>query len=99
MNAKENTKTIIVEQKNSNNIGLAGFILSIIGLLFGLLHPIAFIALFVGFILSFIGIFRKPSGFAVAGFLIALISIIVIIALIVMVIYFLGKTEFYNYLS
>ena len=86
--------TIIIEQKKSNGLGVSGFILSLIGLIFGLIHPIAIISLFIGFILSFIGLFRKPRGFAIAGFLIGLISILVIIAFAYGVFYLIEGTEF-----
>lgn len=51
-----------------NGVGLAGFILSLIGLLScGLLSPI-------GFILSLVGIFKEPKGFAIAGLVLGLLG-------------------------
>ena len=78
---KENT--VIVKEKGSNGLGLAGFILSVIGLLLGILHPIALISLLIGFILSFIGLFRKPREFAIAGFIISSICILLAVFAIV----------------
>ncbi|RMH29777.1 MAG: hypothetical protein D6693_01475, partial [Planctomycetota bacterium] len=52
----------------SNGLGLAGFIVSLVGLCSGgMLSP-------VGMILSFVAMFRPPRGFAIAGFVIGLIG-------------------------
>jgi len=52
----------------SNGVGLAGFIVSLVGLVScGVLSPI-------GLILSFIGLFRQPKGFAIAGFVLGLLG-------------------------
>lgn len=53
----------------SNGLGLAGFIVSLAALVFsaGLLSPI-------GLVLSFFGMFKRPRGFAIAGFIIGLIG-------------------------
>ena len=52
----------------SNTMGLIGFILSLVGFVFcGLLSPIACLV-------SLIGMFKEPRGFAVAGFIISLIG-------------------------
>lgn len=53
----------------SNGLGIAGFTLGILGLFtFGLLSPI-------GLILSFFGLFKKPRGFAAAGFAMSLLGV------------------------
>ncbi len=53
----------------SNGLGLAGFILAIVGLFTGgCLSPIALV-------LSFIGVFKEPRGFAIAGLVISLVAI------------------------
>ena len=52
----------------SNGLGVAGFITSIVGIVTcGLLCPI-------GLILSFIALFRRPRGFAVAGFIVGIVG-------------------------
>ncbi len=51
----------VVIVKETNSIGLAGFIVSLVGFVScGLLSPI-------GFILSLFGLTRSPKGFAIAG--------------------------------
>lgn len=56
-------------EKPVNGLGIAGFIVSLCGLLltFGLICP-------VGIALSFFGLFKKPKGFAVAGLLIGVLG-------------------------
>ncbi len=52
--------------RGTNGLGLAGFIVSLVGLCSGgALSPI-------GLILSFVALFRVPRGFAIAGFVIGL---------------------------
>ena len=59
------------ESKNqTNNLGLAGFIVSLVAILF---TPLWVVSL----IISFMGLFKKPRGFAIAGFLISLFGILV----------------------
>ena len=59
-----------------NGLGLAGFIVSLVGLVScGLLSPI-------GVILSIIGLFKEPRGFAIAGLIIGLIGTLFIGAIV-----------------
>jgi len=60
----------------SNGLGIAGFIVSLLGFLTcGILWP-------VGLFLSFIALFRRPRGFAFAGFIVGLLGT-VLVALVV----------------
>jgi len=62
----------------TNGLGLAGFIVSLIGLVScGLISPI-------GLVLSFVGLFRQPKGFAIAGFVLGLLGSAWILALFVL---------------
>jgi hypothetical protein len=55
-------------QQQTNGLGIAGFIVSLVGLVScGLLSPI-------GLILSFIALFSAPKGFAIAGFVLGLLG-------------------------
>ena len=38
--------------------------------------------MFLGFILSFIGIFKSPRGLAITGFIISIIDLIILVALV-----------------
>ena len=60
---------VVVKKKNT--IGLVGFIVSLVGwLTAGALCPI-------GFLLSFIGVFKQPRGFSIAGLIIGGIGSVV----------------------
>ena len=62
------TTHVTVTHPPANNLGLAGFITSILGLVScGVLSP-------VGLLLSLIGLTKQPRGFAVAGTVIGLIG-------------------------
>jgi len=64
---------VIVQQRPSNALGMAGFITSIIAFLTcGLLAPISLF-------LSLIGLCFRPRGYAMAGFLISGVSIVVLV--------------------
>ncbi|WP_428743497.1 hypothetical protein [Tenacibaculum sp.] len=73
---KENQgQTIIVKQKQSNGAGIAGFVLSIIGMLFSWFPIFGWLIWASGLILSLIGIFEKPRGLAIAGLVISLFGL------------------------
>jgi hypothetical protein len=60
--------TVVVAHPPSNNMGLAGFITSLLGVLScGVLSPI-------GLLLSLIGLTKQPRGFAIAGTILGLIG-------------------------
>ena len=59
---------VVVVREQTNSMGLAGFILSLLGFFTcGLLSPI-------GLILSIIGMFKPPRGFAVVGMILGIIG-------------------------
>lgn len=79
--------TVIVNQvnqteKRSNGIGTAGFILALLGVIFSWIPILNWILWIVGLILSFVGVFKKPKGLAIAGLCLSLLGIILIIAVI-----------------
>ena len=88
----EKIKTIIVERRKSNGLGIAGFILSLIGLLSGLVNLISIVSIVLGLILSFFGLFSKPKGFAIAGFIISIICLALIILLGTLILNYLEET-------
>jgi hypothetical protein len=67
---KNQGQTIIIKQQE-NVLGIIGFVLSLIPLTYGgglLLWSIALL-------LSFIALFKRPRGFAIAGFIISLVCL------------------------
>ena len=74
-------QTIIINQveKKKNGVGTAGFVLSLIALFFGWVPVLGWIIWVLGLILSFVGVFKKPRGLAIAGLVISLIGIILLV--------------------
>lgn len=72
---------IIINQigGNSNGIGIAGFVLALVGLLLGIIPGVGWLLWLLGLVFSCIGMFKKPRGLAIAGFVISLICLVVIL--------------------
>lgn len=68
------TPVMVNVQRHTNGLGIAGFVLSLLGLF------IPFVTI-GGLIFSFLGLFWSPRGFAIAGTIISLVSLLVSIAL------------------
>ena len=81
---RNNKTTVIVNQmeKKSNGLGTAGFVLALCGILFSWIPGFNWVLWALGFIFSFVGIFRKPKGLAIAGLVISCLDLIILIALI-----------------
>lgn len=69
-------KIIYVETKKSNGIGTAGFVLSLVSLCCSFFPPVGLLIWFLGFLLSFIGLFQQPRGYAIAGFVISCVLLL-----------------------
>jgi len=75
--APQQPTTIIVQEKNNSNaIGVIGFICSLVSILLCGVGGIGIFVWIFGFLFSLIGIFKKPRGFAIAGFIISLIDLL-----------------------
>lgn len=74
-------QTVIINQqeKKSNGVGTAGFVLALIALFLGWVPVLGWIVWVLGLILSFVGVFKKPKGMAIAGLVISLIGIILLL--------------------
>ena len=81
MKSDNQKHTIIVNQQKSesNGIGTAGFVLSLIALFLGWIPILGWLLWLLGLILSFVGIFNRPKGLAIAGLVISLIGIILLV--------------------
>jgi hypothetical protein len=73
---------IIVQEKKSNGIGTAGFVLALLGLILCWVPVVDWILWVLGVILSIIGCFKEPRGLAIAGVVISFIGLIAIILLV-----------------
>jgi len=72
---------IVINQtkSESNGIGVAGFIISLVALFLGWIPFLGWFLWLLGVIFSFVGVFKKPRGFAIAGLVISFISVIFLI--------------------
>lgn len=80
----DHNQTIIIQQpvRQSNGTGTAGFVLSLIALILSWLPGVGWVVWFLGFLLSFIGIFKSPRDLAITGFIISIIDLIILVALV-----------------
>lgn len=80
-------QTVLLQQSktSTNVVGVIGFVLALLGLLFGwCFWPVAALSA-LGVILSFIGMFSEPRGLAIAGFIIGLLGCAVLAILLLVV--------------
>lgn len=75
---------VIVNQleHKSNGIGVAGFVLALICAILSWLPGVNLVLWFLGLLFSFIGMFKKPKGLAIVGFVISIIDIIIMVVVI-----------------
>ena len=71
-----------IHEKKQNGLGIAGFVLALLGLLLGWIPVLGWILWVLGLIFSLIGIFRAPRGLAIAGLIITFIGLIFLIFLV-----------------
>lgn len=73
--------TVIVNQvvEKSNTMGIAGFVLALLGLIFCWVPVLGWILWILGVIFSIIGVCRPKKGLAIAGLVISFIGIILLI--------------------
>ncbi|HIZ05452.1 MAG TPA: hypothetical protein H9818_06325 [Candidatus Phocaeicola gallistercoris] len=74
-------QTVIVQQdqKKSNGIGTAGFVLALLGLFLSWVPFLGWLLWLLGVVFSAIGVFRVPRGLAIAGLCISFIGLIILI--------------------
>jgi hypothetical protein len=84
---QENVNGLSQEQKQpqivvnpKNNMGLTGFILSLVALFFGWIPVFGWIVWTLGVIFSTVGVFRSPKGLSIAGLAISLVGAIMMLA-------------------
>ena len=76
--------TIIVNQTTpeapkTNGMGVAGFVLALLGLFLGWVPVLGWVLWVLGLIFSLVGVFRTPKGLAIAGLIITFIGLIVLL--------------------
>ncbi len=81
----EESVVIVTEVRRSNGLGVAGFVLALLGIFFSWVPVLGWIIWVLGLVFSFIAVFRKPRGLAIAGLVLSLIDLIVLIAFVGMI--------------
>jgi len=72
-------QTVIIRRAPSNGLGVAGFVVSLVGLLScGLIAPL-------GLLLSFIALFKRPRGFAIAGFILGVLGSLWVVVIVLVI--------------
>lgn len=69
--------------KPSNHIAIAGFILSLISVFIGWIPLFGWLIWILGSVFSFIGLFGRPRGLAIAGVIISLVMIPMIVTILI----------------
>ncbi len=74
-------QTVIINQndRKSNGVGTAGFVLALVAIFLVWVPVLGWILWLLGLILSFVGVFKEPRGLAIAGLVISLIGIIILV--------------------
>jgi predicted RNA-binding Zn-ribbon protein involved in translation (DUF1610 family) len=86
-------QTIILNQveRQSNGVGTAGFVLALIALFLSWIPGVGWFMWFLGLLLSFIGMFKKPRGLAITGFLISMIDLIILLFVVALIAGFINE--------
>jgi hypothetical protein len=81
------------EIPESNSLGLAGMVISILGCMLGWIPVFGWIVWVLGLVFSSIGMNRKPKLFARIGLIISLLSLLIIIDI------YITAKDFYDIIS
>lgn len=73
----------LVEIKESNGMGVAGFVLSLCALVLCWVPYLNWLLLILGIVFSIIGVTRRPKGLAIAGLCIS--GVIVLVYVIILI--------------
>ncbi len=68
-----------VPRHESNGIGTAGFVISLIALFAAWIPVLGWILWVLGLLFSLIGVFKSPRGLAVAGLIISILGFIILL--------------------
>lgn len=83
---------IVRERPQTNGMGIAGFIMSLITLFFGWIPVFGWVLAGLSFLFSFIGIFKKPRGLAIAGLILSIVGVVFIVFLYAIIIAMADET-------
>ena len=69
-------------QRKGNGLGVAGLVLTCIGLVGSWIPILGWVIWFLGFLFSLIGVFKKPRTCAIIGLILSIIDLLVLILII-----------------
>jgi hypothetical protein len=72
------------QETSSNGIGLAGFIVSLVGLFLGWVPLVGWIIVIVGAILSAVGLTKQPKTFAIVGIILSGLSVLYLLVILLL---------------
>lgn len=72
-------RIVVIQEKQSNGLGVAGFVIALIALFLGWVPVLGWVLWSLGLILSFAGVFKKPRGLAIAGLIISMIDLLILV--------------------
>lgn len=75
----ENGHTTVIIQPQTNGLGTAGFVLSLLGFIFSWIPVLGWIIWLLGAVFSFVGVFKTPRGLAIAGLVISFLGFFVLL--------------------
>lgn len=78
-NQQRQQEIIFRDRTPSNGVGIAGFVISIVGFFIGWIPVWGWVIWIVGLVLSSVGMYRRPRGLAIAGLVISLVSVLFIL--------------------
>lgn len=81
---------VYVTNNEFNASGIVGFVFAILGLFLGWIPYVGWIIWLLGVIFSFIGLFKKPFGFATAGCIISIMDFIILVSVVGSIVAFIG---------
>lgn len=76
---QNSSTTVVVQGNSSNGLGTAGFVFALLAIFVCWVPVVDFVVWFLGALFSFIGLFKKPRGLAIAGFIISFLGIIILL--------------------
>lgn len=72
---------IIQERPSTNGMGIAGFVMALLTLFLGWIPVFGWVLWGLSLLFSFIGIFKRPRGLAIAGLILSIVGLVFIVFL------------------
>ncbi len=81
---QQGMQSVLVQQQQTNGLGIAGFVLSLVALFVSWIPFFGWLVWLLGLVLSAIAIVKKPRGLAIAGLVIAIVNLVLFLSIIVL---------------